>query len=256
MKSKIFGLIAMLCIVWMPNEVFASSSEYELVSESTKYYKTVTYYRNDISLSNIMLNANYIPYSETIEITEDEYLNADEDNYIIYANPVSVETTYKKMTSSILSNGSYYRYKNVLVWKNMPATRSYDIIAIGFFQSVKLHGSSYFLQEYCYTSGTCSSTTSNSPQVFSSGAGTTFKLPTGTLSSLSQTFYFDVEKNTTSTIASQYAYSDYAHATSTISLANAKKYTVSQSLGIVLDSSVESYYDTISTANASWSGSW
>ena len=74
MKSKIFGLIAMLCIVWMPNEVFASSSEYELVSESTKYYKTVTYYRNDISLSNIMLNANYIPYSETIEITEDEYL--------------------------------------------------------------------------------------------------------------------------------------------------------------------------------------
>lgn len=42
------------------------------------------------------------------------------------------------MTTSILSNGNRYRYKVVLEWENMPSTRSYDVIGIGFLASVKV----------------------------------------------------------------------------------------------------------------------
>ncbi len=257
MKNIISALIASICIAMLLNVPLVSAQNYDMVSQKVKYYKTITYYnKNDLLLNNLNSNLNFIPYSETFEISEEEYLKASDDNNQNNANPVSSETTYQKMTSSIYSNGSYYRYKNEMEWKKMPTVRSYDIIAIGFNQSVKLHGNTYFLQEYCYTNGTCASSTSNDSQVFASGAGTTFKLPTGTLSSLKQTFYFDVEKNTSSTIVSQYAFSDYSHAIKTITKENAKKYSVSRSLGIVLNSSIDSYYDVFSVADASWSGTW
>ncbi len=65
-----------------------------------------------------------------------------------------------------------------------------------------------------------------------------------------------LKKNTTNTLITQKAYGDYSHATSSISLINAIKYTVNQSLGIVLNSSVANYYDSIDVAIASWNGTW
>ena len=140
----------------------------------------------------------------------------------------------------------------------MPSTRSYDIIAIGFLPSVKVHNNTtYFSQYYCYSDGSgCYTTYTNYPQVFIDGAGTSFALPTGGLNQLRQTFYFDVEKNGTGTIITQNSYADYAHATSTISLANSKKYTVAGSGAIYLNTSISSYYDTMSTAIATWNGTW
>ena len=68
--------------------------------------------------------------------------------------------------------------------------------------------------------------------------------------------YFDVAKNTNLTIINQMAAADHSHAIQSISLTNAKKYTVSGSAGIVLNSSITSYYDAINPAIEYWSGSW
>ncbi len=218
--------------------------------ETTKYLKTVTHYGNNFLLSN---NINS---SMTYEVSENEYNNAGDRPIITRDASGAVETTYKRMTVSIAKNGSYYRYKNILVWKTIPSQRSYDIIGIGFYSNLKLHSSVNFIQEYCYSGGSCTSSTSHNPQTFTAGAGTTFKLASGSLSTLKATIYFDLEKKTSATLVSQDAYGDYSHATSSISLTNAKKYSVVGSSGIVLDSSITSYYDSMGCAHAHWTGTW
>lgn len=246
-------MLFVLCLFVIPSYVLANDEmDCIVVSEITKYYKTITYNK-----SNQLYSFNNNTISENFEISEEEFNSIKSSSTIVLSNYSGVtETNYKKMTTTIASNGKYYRYKVVLDWKNIPSTRSYDIIGIGFLGSVKVHNGLNFTQEYCTSLSNCTTSTTNYPQIFSSGAGTTFKLPTGTLTSLKQTLYFDVEKNTTSTIILQEAYGDYSHATSSISLTNAKKYNVVANVGISLDSSITSYYDAISVAKASWEGTW
>ena len=243
--KKIIIVLMLFGFFLIPSLVFANNNDdetYKLLSQTTKYYKTITY--EDSSSKSI-----------TYEITKKEFDSVDIND--LKSNPTTYETTYKSMTTSILSSGNYYRYKNVLTWKNIPSTRSYDIIGIGFNQTVKVRSNSmYFDQYYCVSGGSCSTIYEHYPQTFISGAGASFQLPSGSLNTLVQTFYFDVEKNTNNTIYSQTAYGDYSHATSTISLNNSKKYSVIHSSGIVLDSSISSYYDSIPTATAIWTGSW
>ena len=238
-----FALTIMLPSLVMAQEV----NDEEVLFETTKYYKTVT--NNSVCVAELNSICND---SITYEVTKEEY-----DNYVEPENRGSViETTYKRLTSTISSVGSnYYRYKANLTWKNIPSKRSYDIIGIGFYQSVKVkNNDTYFSQDYCISGGSCYTLYTNYPQVFSAGAGTSFSLPSGTLSSLSSEFYFDVEKNINATIIEQLAASDYAHATKTISLNNSKKYTVN-STGIALNG-VSSYYDAMTAAEAHWYGTW
>lgn len=220
-----------------------------LLAETTKYYKTIT---NSYSNENLLLYSNLIDSnSTTIEISEDEYNNVN----LGLLPLASVETTYKKLTSSIYQNGNYYRYKADLYWKNIPSRKSYDIIAIGFNQSVKaVNNRIFFYQNYCQSDGICNTSSTHSPQIFSGGVGTSFKLPDEQITSLNQTLYFDVEKNTSATIISQTAAADYSHATKIISFSDAKRYTVGLS-GISLNGT-SSYYDSINTANTTWSGNW
>ena len=221
----------------------------ELVSQIEKYYKTVTNY----SLSQINMNNANASNTYTIEITKDEY---ERYNPMLEPKSVSIETTYKKMTTSIYSKDSYYRYQVELNWKNIPSTRSYDTIAIGFPASVKYQGTPSFLERYCTSESSCYETTGYSFLFRSTnGVGVTFQIPTGTISSMSQKLSFNVAKNTNETILRQYAYGDYAHATKKISLEKAKKYRV-DCAGIVFEDGTISYYDEISTARAEWSGTW
>ena len=264
MKHK--GIISLIVFaLLMPSFVFAKDNtevlndeDFVLVAETTKYYKTVTTIDMDQftsigDMGNALTNGIS---SVTYEVTEEEYNNAREEDRIVRSNPTVIETTYKRMTSSISANGSYYRYKNVLNWKLIPSVRSYDIIAIGFLGTVKPKTYPSFVEEYCRPNGYCSTITLDTVQIFNYGAGTSFLVPSGDLSSLKQTFWFDVEKNTTNTVTIQKAYGDYAHATSTVGMMDATNYTVSQSAGIVLGSSISSSYDSIPVADASWYGSW
>ena len=129
---------------------------------------------------------------ENQEITEEEFDDAKIDDSHIYvtrgANPNIHETSYKKLTTSIihLSNGRY-RLKNDLYWKTIPSNRSYDISAIGINNSVAepVSGSHYAKQTYT-TQDSCKLTVSYTKEFYNgisswqrgaSGYGVNFLLP-------------------------------------------------------------------------------
>lgn len=231
----------------VPYTVLAKNSDDgEVIAEKTKYYKTIE--NRNISSFSLINNNSY-----SVEITEEEYNNFDSSNNIL--GPI-VETTYKKMTTSIIKYNSYYRYNVELLWKNVPKVRSYDTIAIGHMSNVIAKSSPVFKMNYCLTSGSCYNTNTYSYLYKSNnGIGITFSVPTGEVASMKQNIYIDVEKNTSSTIIKQVASGDYAHAIKTISISDAKKYTVDIN-GIILNSAISSSYDSIDTAQVVWNGTW
>ena len=243
-------LTALLFVFLMPFVVKAEENkEYEAITQ--KYYKTVTVIPNDLSL----YSDNYI-VSQTTEVTEEEYNSATKEMNTRGSTIATTETTYKKMTTTIAQNGNYYRYKVVLTWKLMPSTRSYDIIGIGFPSNVKVAATPGFNQHYCVTGGSCYTTGTYSPYTGTYGAGASFKVPSGTLDSMKQTFYVDVEKNNpNTTLTLQRAYGDYAHAQYSVTSSEAKNYYV-ETGGIVLDSSIDPDYDSINCAMSEWTGTW
>lgn len=246
--KKIIVFLILTTLITTPTINAEEINDNDII-ETTKYYKTIINKNNHFSSISSISNNNQ---SITVEVSKEEYDNYNE-SLIINAN---VETIYKKITSSISQNGSYYRYTGTLTWKTIPSVRSYDIFGIGFYSSVKVKNDNiHFSQNYCLSSGSCYTSSAHYPQIFTSGAGTTFLLPSGSLTSLDATMYFDVEKNTTNTIISQLAAADHSHATQSISLTNAKKFTVSGASGIVLNG-ISSYYDAINPAKQYWSGSW
>lgn len=252
MKKRLILIFALFLI--LPISVFAeeTDSHFEVVAKEEKYYKTTTIYNSSNGISTFSIS---LPTSYTEEVTKEEFNSYSNISSVMPLSSGTIETTYKKLTTTISSNGSYYRYKSVLTWQLMPKVRSYDIIGIGHYASVKIKGTPSFSLYYCTDPSECYTSTSATKQIFDLGASATFKLPTGTLTSLKATYYYDVEKNVDATILTQKAYGDYSHATSTISLTNAKKHSVSSS-GIYLDSTITDYYDNISVATATWMGSW
>lgn len=245
MKRIVLSIIA-LCL-FIPFVVNAEVNDEEIVAQTIKYYKTVTFNNNLCSASLNSLCNNSISY----EVSKEEFDNSS-------VEPIRdglTETIYKRLTSTISTfSGGFYKYSANLYWKQIPSKRSYDIIGIGHYGSVKIATDYPDFEQHYTKNGTNYTTYTNYPQTFSTGAGTSFQLPSGTITALSQDFFFIVEKNTNSTITSQLAAADYAHATSTISLNNSKKYTVN-STGISHNGN-SSYYDAINTADAYWYGTW
>lgn len=247
--KKLFLIITFIFLM-VPNNIVKANEVDEslvLVSQTEKYYKTMTYSNNQFSRSLNSVN------SVTVEITKNEYDSIDVVNNI--NGDAGVETTYKKLTSQIYQNGSRYRYKAVLNWKNIPSNRSYDIMAIGYNGSVQRDNGPYFSLYFCKTDGTCTTTTSHYPQTFSTGTGVSFKLPSGSLTTMTSTLYFDVVKTNNVTIYSQVAAADYSHATSNVTSSEAMNYSVSTN-GITLGSGLASKYDAMNAAIATWNGTW
>ena len=166
-----------------------------------------------------------------------------------------IETAAKQMTTTIISFSNQYRYKISLEWKKIPSTRSYDIIGIGTDNNVKIASALTFQQNFCYSSNNCSSSIVRTEKSTSTGATATFQIPTQTIVSLSSYLYFDVSKNTNSIITQLNDYRDYYHPTKSISKSNANNHSINRG-GIILDSSISNYYDSIDTAKATWTGSW
>lgn len=246
---KIFLVVFTVCsMMLIPNVVLAkkdSIEELKKLSETVKYYKTME------SRSIQQLNANSLNNSYTTEISKEEYDSATNTDSI----NTSIETNYKKMTTTIYQNGSYYRYQTRLEWKTMPKMRSYDIIAIGINPSVSIASSISFNQYYCFNNGECKNNSAYYSKSTVSGGGASFKLPTGDLKVLNSTIYFDVKKNVNATILKQDAYGDYAHATSSVSNIQSQAYTIN-TLGINLNNSISNLYDNIPVAQATWNGNW
>ena len=136
-----------------------------LISQTVKYFKTTA--SNNSSMLYSLGKSTY--YTE--EITKEEY---DNSNYSTQST--SIETTYKKLTTTISQKGSYYHYDVQLNWKNMPKARSYDIISLSFYESVTPFNIS-FRQKYCESISSCTTETNYTQHLESDGVSAIFKLP-------------------------------------------------------------------------------
>ncbi len=239
-----------------------------LVAQTDKYYKTIVIYPSEISTYS--LNKNLL--STTTEISKEEYENSDENLISPLANTNGyTETNYKKMTTTIAKvNNSYFRYKNTLVWKKLPATRSYDIIGIGIDSTVSGVSSSKYYRTTAEIDDSaqqvCTFATYSSVQAWElsgSGYAATFKVPSDTttrkVTSLSTEMYFNVQKLTNTTIKTLNAYGDYKHAQLTVDASVGAGVSIGTG-GISFDASVSASivekFDSMSTAQATWTGTW
>lgn len=219
MKKNLLILIGVMLL--LPISAFAMSDEqYVVVEENIKYFKTIENLGNYLNTYGTFNNV-----STSVEIDREEYESEDLYGISPLAENVSVNTTYKKMTTKILKNSSGFRYFIELEWKNNPKIRSYDIIAIGHYTSIK-PTKLYFEQKYCTSSTNCTTSSSYTAKKSSTGTAAIFKLPIGDFSTLKQTFYFDIEKAVDATILKQVAVGDYSHAVREISLSNASNFSV------------------------------
>ena len=210
----------------------------KLVSQSQRYYKT-----------------EYPMYgnSYTVEISKEEYDSVDAKKVSIRG---IVDTAYKTVVSSISQNGNKYRYNVSTMWKTMPSTRSFDIIGIGFNDYVYIDGLVNFGYTYANSAGTY--TTSGlyyNKKNTSSGGSAVYKLPTGTINSLSASLFYDVSKSTSNTITLLTICGDYSHAQSAVSQSNVADYGIGIS-GISLGPTLAGHYDAIPCAmdyaNVNW----
>lgn len=261
-KNINIGLFLFLIFVLSLTTVYAdetSSVTDNVVAETTKYYKTVSILSN----SEMMQNTIFGEISSiTTEVTKEEYDNAptDAEKQEQQARGIvdsgSTQTDYKKLTSTISRPATdVFEYFATLEWKNMPKVRSYDIIGIGFYGSVKNASMVDLTNEYCLSNGECDEYISYYMYDGIFGCGAMFPVPTGTLSSMKQTLEIQIEKrNSAQTIIEQKAVASYRHAVKSISYNNAKNFFVDID-GINLDG-IESYYDSMSNVASYWTGSW
>ena len=248
MKKRVLGLLLLFSLgIIFPNCVSAD----EVVAEDVKYYKTV--YKNNLFGTYSINGENDV---ENIEITKEEYDLFNPATTVQPASSSVVETTYKCMTTSINKVNGEYVYKNNLSWKNFPATRSYDVIAIVHPTNVTIATALQFTTEYCTATGTCYSNRSHNPVFSNTGVATIFPLPTGSLSRLNHTMSFTVKKNTTDTITVQHAQGDYAHATSNVNITDAFNIYASYGGGIAIPYDMLDKYDTFNVTNVSYTENW
>ena len=248
MKKRVLGLLLLFSMgIIFPTCVSAD----EVVAQDVKYYKTV--YKNNLFGTYSINGENDV---ENIEITKEEYDSFNPATTVQPAASSVVETTYKCMTTSINKVNGEYVYKNNLSWKNFPATRSYDVIAITHLSTVGIATPLQFTTEYCTATGTCYSNRTHNPVFSSTGVGTIFPLPTGSLSRLNHTMSFTVKKNTTDTISVQYIQGDYAHATSNVNITDAFNIYPSYGTGIIIPYDMLDQYDTFNTTSVSYADNW
>ena len=207
----------------------------ELIVQTNKYYKIVT----------PMYGQSYV-----VEVSESEALNQLQNQTL-----GQVTTQFINEISSISANGSKYRYKNSVSWLSLPDNKSYDVIAIGFINSVYINSLVYYKHSYMDSSGIWhNSTLYYDKKNTSLGGSVTYKIPSE-LYGLSAVIYFDVSKNTTDTLTSLSMCGDYAHSLSQVTQYQAANHVIN-SAGIQFDSTVYNYFDAIPCAYANTIVNW
>lgn len=219
----------------------------ELVSDNTNYYVNITRY----DATGKIISDN------DIKISKEDYMRNSAIEPLGFTDGL-IQSEYKELRTTISKvDSTEFRYKVNLKWTKFPSTRSYDIIGIGIDSHILTSGDAHFSQTYCILNFCKTDTKTNDITYDFTGIGASFALPTDTITKLESTLYFNVIKlNSNSTVTSHYAYGDYSHATKKISGGNATKYTVGPNVGIVLESDIKGYYDTISPSIAQWTGTW
>lgn len=213
-------------IYYMDEDTFNENKELdaELVAQTNKYYKIVT----------PIYGQSYV-----VEVSQSEALNQSQNQTF-----GTLTTQFINEISSISANGSKYRYKNTVGWLTIPDNKSFDVIAIGFINSVYIDSYVYFKHAYADSSGTWhNSTLFYDKKSTSTGGSATYKIPTE-LYGLSAMIYFDVSKNTTDTLDHITMCGDYAHSFDTVTQTQAANHAINSG-GIQFDSSVYGLFNEI-----------
>lgn len=254
-KILVFSILLISCFgftTFVNAETISEDIEQtnDVVAENTKYYRLIINKNN----SDLMQLAGFGENSSIlVEITEEEFLNssAADEPY-----STSIENSTLKLTSRISKySNNTYKYEAIVEWKTIPSMRSYDIIGVGYYASVKQWGTVNLRQEYCTTDDYCGETQGYYTYTGANGSAAMFYLPSGSLKSLKQSMYAIVEKNTTSTIVEQLCKASYAHATKSVTYSQAKDFRIDAG-GIILGDSIFYSYGTTANVNTTWTGTW
>lgn len=209
------------------------------VSSNSKYYEVTL----NLDGTSDTVELNKTDYNAKVDKKKKEIaakkVALQSSGVTTFANPDTGSTSYKTMTTDIISLGSKkYRVKNSVTWSTMPSTRSYDVIGVAWNNSqfAGNKGTEYAKQnwtQYSYDTGSNSSQSATYSAGHSyweyapTGYGTKMNLPddnitynrdgsvSGTeVKSLSSYSYNTVEDLGSSTRID--AYGIYAHANTTV----------------------------------------
>ena len=209
-----------------------SMDDFASYSQVKKYFKT--------TINNL---TNEIT---TTEVSEQEYTNYNPENVSINSF-VETEYKYMQLTLSTFDDG-YGDVSLGLRWKMIPATRSFDVLAIRFIAIEVINGSQYGRQAYeingeaNYVSYAWNGTNIND---LNNGFGISMNLINST-----DVNYFQMNIGAaikvTNPNADPTAFGSYQHACSSVTLAQSKNYTLSSAgLGNVINfpANIASKYD-------------
>ena len=164
-----------------------------------------------------------------------------------------IENYWRSVVTKITQIDSNYRYMVSTIWNTMPNERNYDVIAIGITSDVIRATYPTFTRHYCDYDG-CYNSNIGAIKTADYGAGASFKVPSGTLTGLGASLYFDVTKYVSGTITYQEFCGMYAHGTNT-SLSDSQNYTIATG-GIGFGASAVDKYVVMGCSYGTWTGTW
>lgn len=242
------------------SRLFSEKKMSILTQEEFDYYKDA----NIIDVQTIYEKQTYDEVGDLVDsemITEEEFneVKSDEKNTDsseqTRAGSASYETSYKRLSASIIQVGSQFNFSSTLDWKKVPAKRSYDVFA---FLSQNLSKTGFSgTQTYFTSAGSTNiyyNTSSAGYKSFSNGAGVSMNLKDGT-NITDYILGITSNMNKTTSNATGRVYVSYQHAKVNLTRAQSKSYSLSLSgLGNVVyfsDPALMSSYDGMSGVNVS-----
>ena len=202
--------------------------------KSEKYYKTVIDH-----LNNAVTNT---------EVTENEFNNYNPNVQTLSVSNF-VETQYKKLSLTLSDNHDGYGDIFVgLLWKMIPSTRSFDVIAVRYVGMTDVDGTQYGRQiwgtngNYSYVEYGWNGTNINRQD---NGFGISMNITNDSTINYLENY---IESAVEFTGNFQWAGASYQHATSNTTLAQSKSYTLAENgkNGVILfTGNIGSKYDNM-----------
>ena len=202
--------------------------------KSEKYYKTVIDH-----LNNVVTNT---------EVTENEFNNYNPNVQTLSVSNF-VETQYKKLSLTLSDNHNGYGDIFVgLLWKMIPSTRAFDVIAVRYVGMTDVDGTQYGRQiwgtngNYTYVNYGWNGTNINRQD---NGFGISMNITNDSTINYLENY---IESAVEFTGNFQWAGASYQHATSNTTLAQSKSYTLAEDgkNGVILfTGNIGSKYDNM-----------
>jgi len=230
-------------IIKMYSEGYAAT----MTQDQYNHFKSLNVTADDINPVIKYIKSEYNNLTGEVtntEITENEFNNAQLPKP---TKSMTVETVYKKMSLTLISlSGGFADATFTNIWKLLPSTRSFDVLAMRFINLDDINGTQTGEQNYrinnTYSNVSYSWNGTNINRQ-SNGFGISMNL----IDSSSVTYFdMNISASLTVTGSNPIAYATYQHATSNVTLAQSKNYTLGAGgLGSVINfnNNIDNYYD-------------